>query len=455
VLLVRLYPDSYQQDGGYHYLFARWALEHPRNLVDVWGRPLFTALYALPARLGYSAAKLLTVAVCLGTAWHTARLAREHGLSRAELAVPLLFLQPSFLLLSSETMTEPLFALGLAIALRLHRAGRVGAGMRVVGLLPLARPEGFFVGVLWGVVVLFDRRAGASLWRRALSALQLAWGAAAWWVASWALTGDRLFILHNWPRNWNMQVVGADRGSLWQYGLIAGEVLAGPVLQGLFVLGLAALVLARRALLPIACLVLVAVLHSLFFRFGLFGSVGYARYLVSVSPPLALATLSGWNLLAGWARRVPAVLARAAGGLTLVAALVWCLAYVDGFGSSRDARAVDDMVAWFRAHPLPVRRFVWSQAYMSIRLGRDPLERPFFGGDRERNAELLRTSPPGTLVLWDAHTGPLFRKLTAEDIQRAGYRLVHHAGYTLPPRLPLRLGPDVGYQQELWLFYKE
>src|SRR5512142_3129134 len=81
-VLVRLYPDSYQQDGGFHYLFARHSLQNPRLLVDVWGRPLFTALYALPARFGYPVAKLATVAISLAAAWNTARLARAHGLER-------------------------------------------------------------------------------------------------------------------------------------------------------------------------------------------------------------------------------------------------------------------------------------------------------------------------------------------------------------------------------------
>src|SRR5512147_2502928 len=85
--LVRLYPDSYQADAGYHFLFARWGLAHPALLVDVWGRPLFGLLYTLPAQLGYPAAKLLTVAVSLATAWQTARLAQEEGLERPELAV--------------------------------------------------------------------------------------------------------------------------------------------------------------------------------------------------------------------------------------------------------------------------------------------------------------------------------------------------------------------------------
>ncbi|HUI25052.1 MAG TPA: hypothetical protein VL403_03120, partial [Candidatus Kryptonia bacterium] len=46
VAFALLYPDSYQQDGGYHYLVARWAWTHRINFVSVWGRPLFTFLYA-------------------------------------------------------------------------------------------------------------------------------------------------------------------------------------------------------------------------------------------------------------------------------------------------------------------------------------------------------------------------------------------------------------------------
>ena len=39
-VLVVLYPDSYQQDGGQHYLFARWAFDFPVYFVKVWARPV-------------------------------------------------------------------------------------------------------------------------------------------------------------------------------------------------------------------------------------------------------------------------------------------------------------------------------------------------------------------------------------------------------------------------------
>ncbi len=456
VALAFVFPDSYQQDGGHHFLGARWAFAHPRNLVGVWNRPLFTALYAIPAQLGYPAAKLLTVAVSLAAAWHTAWLARAHGLRRPELAVPLLFLQPSFLLLCSETMTEPLFALLLAVALRLHQAGRVHAAMWVAGLLPLVRPEGFFVGVLWGAFVLFHPGAGRNGLARALAVLRLAGGTAAWWLAALAITGDPLFIVHDWPTNWGSSY-SYGTGPLWHYLAIRHQLLAGPAMYAAFVLGIGGLVVRRRAGLAMASLALVAGMHSVFYRLEMFGSAGYARYLVCVAAPIALAALAGWNLVADWLVRRP-VLARAApvlGTVVLVYGLVHCLAYVDAFGTSRDARAIRDMYEWFQANPRPVKKLVFSQAYMSILFDRDPRERPRLGDDPGNAEAVLRRQPPGTLVFWDAHTGPRFHGLGASDIERAGYELLRARRYQLRPFLPYHLPWVENYRQEYFLFYKE
>ncbi len=452
-VLVTLYPDSYQQDGGFHYLFARWSFAHPHFLVEVWARPLFTALYALPSRLGYPAAKLLTVAVCLAAAWDAAQLARGYGMARAELAIPLLFLQPSFLLLSGDTMTEPLFALVLAIALRLRQAGRVRGAMWVAGLLPLARPEGFFVGVLWGVFALLDARAGAGLLRRALGALRLAAGTAAWWLASWLVTRDPLFILHNWPKNWGVSP-GSETGSLWNYALSQHELFAGPMV-GLFVIGLGVLLWTRRAALPVATTLLLAALHSVFYRFGLFGSLGYPRYLVCGSVPMALACLAGWSWVADRAAAVPRALRVGVAAVALLWAGVHALLYVDCFGSSRDARSVAAVYDWFRAHPQPVKKLSFSQAYMAIVFDRDPSERPPLGDDPEQNVQNLRRQPPGTLVFWDDRTGPQFHHIGPRELEQAGSELLHAEEVDEGPRLPVSMPSVRHYPQKFYLYYKK
>ena len=96
--MLFLFDDSCQQDGGQHYLFARWAWVHHELFVGVWSRPLYTSVYALPALIGYRAARTLTVLICLAVSYQTWRLAEDLKIDRAPLAIALVWLQPSFFL---------------------------------------------------------------------------------------------------------------------------------------------------------------------------------------------------------------------------------------------------------------------------------------------------------------------------------------------------------------------
>ncbi len=452
--LVAMYPDSYQQDGGQHYLFARWALDYPWFFVKVWARPLFQVVYALPAQLGYAVAKLVTVAVCLATGWHTFRLAEQLGIARAPLAIPLLWFQPSWLLLSHELMTEPLFALVFILGLRLHLSGRVAAGLWTASLMPLARPEGFFLGILWGVWILLDRRDPRPLWRRLPSTLRLAAGVALWWLAALLLTGNPLYILHNWPRDWSATSAANGTEPIWSY-LVRLPETVGPLLVIPFAVGLVALLRRRQYGALTSAFLVIFLLHSVFRAFGLFGDAGYPRYLVCVSPAMALITLSGWNALAEWLshRRM----ARALGVLGASASALVALVYVDAAEWSRDAWAVDATVARFREAPRPVHRLYASQRYMYAALDFSDNQDNPITGDRERNVRLLREAPPGTLIFWDEDIGPAWHHLEVKDIEALGYTLLRSDSYVLTGKLLSRSpGPffDYGYGPLLWHGWK-
>ncbi|HYI00952.1 hypothetical protein [Hyalangium sp.] len=451
VVLVRLFPDSYQQDGGQHYVFARWAFDYPWFFVKAWARPLFELVYAPPAQLGYSVAKLVTVALCLATGWHTFRLAEELGLARAHLVIPLLWFQPSWLLLCHELMTEPLFALVFILALRLHLSGRVNAGMWVASLLILARPEGFFLGILWGVWILLDRRNPRPLWRRLPSTLRLAAGFALWWLASVLLTGNPLFILHDWPKDWNATNSAYGTEPIWSYVFRLPEIV-GPLLALPLVVGLGVLLLRRRLVEATSAFLTLFLLHSVFRTFGLFGDAGYPRYLVCVSPAMALITLAGWNALAEWLPRRRLV--SALGALVLGASALAALLYVDAAEWSRDAWAIDATLARFREAPRPVHRFHASQRYMYAALDYDPKQAPPLTGDREHNVRLLREAPPGTLIFWEDQLGHAWHHLTAADIEALGYTLLRSDSYVLPGKLLTRSpGPFFDYGYGPWMWY--
>src|ERR1700741_2879164 len=168
VLLIFLFPGSPEQDVDYHFCVARPAWVDHSYFVDVWGRPLFTALFAPVALLGFIPARFFALAISVAAAWQTYRLACDLRMSCAWLVFPFLLGQQTFFELYSNLFTEPLFALVLVIALRHHFSGRIKSGMLVASLLPLARPEGVFVCLLWGawVLILLERqrslRAGNS-----------------------------------------------------------------------------------------------------------------------------------------------------------------------------------------------------------------------------------------------------------------------------------------------------
>jgi hypothetical protein len=190
--LVILYPDSYQQDGGHHFIFARWAWQHPELFVSVWQRPLFSLVHAVPALGGYEVSRCWAVMISTAGAAMTWLTARRMGLANSWRCIPFYLLQPALFLMWGDTMTEPLFATVLSAALLAHFSGRLRLGAVLASLLIGARPEGAFVALVWGLMMLGNPALAKSLLCRARCSLLLAVGLVSWVLAAWAISGDRL-----------------------------------------------------------------------------------------------------------------------------------------------------------------------------------------------------------------------------------------------------------------------
>jgi hypothetical protein len=286
--------------------------------------------------------------------------------------------------------------------------------------------------------------------------LLLATGMMLWWLAAYLIMRDPLWIVHDWPTDWQPDGKANGTGPIWWYAALL-PLIVGPLLIAPFIVGLWRLLRRREFMCGVSAFLVLFVAHSLMFWRGWFGSAGYARYFVCVSPAVALIALAGWNELAerraeffGSARR--SLAATAIAGSFLISVF-----YVDGWKFTRDARAVDEMFQWFRANERPVARLICSQAYMWIVFDRDQWERPAFTADREHNLALIRQSPPHTLVFWDEETGPKWYGLRAGDFESAGYSRLKSQAFILEGlffRLPWDRfgGPRV---QHMSLLYKD
>jgi hypothetical protein len=489
--MLFLFDDSCQQDGPQHYLFARWAWVHHELFVGVWSRPLYTSIYAFPALIGYRAARLLTVLICLAIAHQTWRLAEDLRIDRSPLSIPLVWLQPSFFLFCADNMTEPIFALVYVIALRLHHRGRLKAGMIVASLIILARPEGFFLGVLWGLWALKDRwrereterhRDGETgrrgdgeieRWgsksldhprrrvspspRLPISLLLLATGAFAWWLAALAITGDPLFIKHNWPSDWPMTGTVYGAAGLYAYPIRLPEVV-GLFLLPPFFYGLFKLLKHRRLYTLTSSFLLLFILHTILRAFGLLGSAGYPRYLVAISPAIALITLTGWNEMAKLFARASLFFRTAGAGLIIAISAFTNFLYADGAEWSRDARAISAVHSWFQSQPdkPPISRLIWSHPYSCILFDCDPWMNPRFTREREVDLKTLRECEAGAMVVWDEQVGPKWSGLRAKDFEEAGFVRLYAQSFTLKGYILDRAWFGIGgpRAQTIYLLYK-
>jgi hypothetical protein len=429
-ILIFLFPGFPEQDSGYHFVMARTAWHQPVYFVDVWARPLYTLAFSGPVLLGFTAARFFALAISLLIAWQTWKLALDLRLQRAWLTLPLLLAQPTFFELFTDLLTEPLFALILVVALRLHWQGRIKIGMAVASLLPLARPEGVFLCLLWGGWVWNARRQTARrVSLRTASLPLLATGTVLWWAAAFTITGDPLFIVHNWPTHWQQGIYG--HSSILGYSSRAWE-FAGPLLVLFLLIGLLRLLWSKKHASITAAWLLFFLLHSVLRAYGLFGEAGYPRYMVSLAPATAVITLIGWNTLFSWRnewfRRARPIV----GSIVIISSLVISFLYLDSLVWTRDFVAIREMLTWFEQNHRPVRRLIWSDVGMCIQTNNDLNSAPALSEDRERNLNVLQNAPSQTLVFWDDNIGPKWFGLRAQEIQNAGFQLLRVRQYTMP-----------------------
>src|SRR4051812_40449783 len=133
-----------EADSCTHYLYARFAFTEPHYLVNVWGRPLCTGLYALPAlfarRAGVRAASL-ALALCCGFLAHA--IARRQRFRWPALALIFTLAQPLVFLHSFSELTELPFAALIGAAFLAYQRRQFLLMTCLVALSPLGRPEGF------------------------------------------------------------------------------------------------------------------------------------------------------------------------------------------------------------------------------------------------------------------------------------------------------------------------
>jgi hypothetical protein len=250
-----------------------------------------------------------------------------------------------------------------------------------------------------------------------------------WWTVALAITGDPLFLVHNWPTHWQNGIYG--HGSILSYSARAWE-FTGPLLVFFLLVGLLHLLWLNKHGSITTAWLLLFLLHSVFRAYGFFGEAGYPRYMVSVAPATAIITLVGWNTLAAWQKKRSRPLWSTIRFVLITGSVVISFLYLDSFTWTRDFVAIREMLTWSKQNHRPVSRLIWSDVGICIQTNNDLSTAPAMSEDRDRNLKLLQYAPPQTLVFWDDNIGPKWFGLNAQEIQNTGFQLLRVRQYALP-----------------------
>lgn len=424
-------------DACTHYLFARWSLREPHHLVSVWGRPLCTGLYALPAALvGRVGVQVTSAALAAIIAVLTTLVARGQGLKRPELAGIFVLAQPLVFLHSFSELTELPFAALVAGALLAYQRRRFAVLAILCGLMPLGRPEGFGFVLLAGGGLILHRH-----WRwLPLLVLPLI----AWNYAGWLLTGrggpSWQWLINAWP--YSDRSTYAPGHPLHFVGLL--PMLVGPLVFPALFVGIGRAVSGclspvasngrkhhrqlatgnrQLQLLILAIPLGVLLVHSLLYWLGRMASNGELRYLMVATPMWALLVAMGWEWVFERMRWKYAVTAAGVAAiLPLGANFFW---RVIPLTNSTDWKTGQALAEWYangpysRSHPHLMASHISLYYFTDISTS-DP-QRARYWGPKE-----IARRPPGTILIWDPvyglYNADATLSVTTRQIEEAGWR---------------------------------
>jgi hypothetical protein len=472
-----------EADAITHYLYARFAISEPHYLVNVWGRPLCTGLYALPAYFfGRIGVRIVSLILALGVSWTAYAIAKGQKHRWPALAMMFTLAQPLLFLHSFSELTELPFALILGLAFLAYQRKQFFWMALLVAISPLGRPEGFgFIGLAAVALVLHRQWAIIPF---------LFVGLLGWTYAGWQVFGSPrydssmplpfhglLWLKHEWPYAGDSLY---ERGNIFKYLALLPAVVS-PFLFPAMVVGLfspSPLAGEGRGEGAAPCdnsgtnadrcptphpnplpqgergsRILIAVIpfliltgHSILHALGKMASSGELRYLLIVAPFWALLAARGWEWLSTRLDlqspiRIAAILCVLP---CLIQVKVEFKGYTFGY-QTLPLKLNDDMLAakrfaeWYKAWPEREKypRLMASHPGTYLFLNKSPTDPSESVAWFETN---FRTPPNGVVLAWDDVYG-LYNADARRSVRRAELDAVGWVGMLQPWIWDNRISP--------------
>lgn len=404
-------------DSVTHYLFAKYAPQHPELYFHHWAKPVFVLLASPFAQFGFDGMKLFNALASLITILLTYRIAERLKLQNSYAVALMLVFSPLYFVLTFSGLTEPLFAAFLAGGIYLSISRNYLAAVILVSFLPFVRSEGLILLGVFGIYFMIKQKWRLLPW--------FATGHIVYSIAGCFAHHDLLWVFRKIPYARLDSVYG--RGELLHFSSQLFYILGLPALV-LFLLGIISIVKdiikgKSTRVIPIVIFggfLCFFIAHSLFWYLGIFGSMGLTRVFICVIPLMALMMLKGFNLLTEELIPHNKNLRTIFQAVVLLYIIVFPFTKTHGaivfdrdLNLNIDQKTATEVAKYIREQEIPMPRIACDAPYLYIALNIDPF-------DPLKRIELtpdnLKVLQPGDLVIWDNNFALLDHKIKKEDL---------------------------------------
>jgi hypothetical protein len=436
-------------DGLMHYSITRFAPKHPELFLDHWGKPLFTTLAAPFAQFGIKGVVLLNILLFVLTARALVSILHTYRLPHAAMAPLFLASVPVYYQTVMSGLTEVLFAAVAIISLWAFAKQRFWLTALLVGFLPFARSEAYFLVPLFAALLLLRKQ-----W---LALLLIAVAPFVMSLIGWHIFDDFWWIINNNPYTGARDIYGqGDLGHFVKNGnSIFGLGLSIFIIPGFFYLPWA-LANGRQSKnqvygLAFAASVSVIAAHSVFWWKGLYGSLGLFRVLATIVP---YALVVGWFAYGALAKKFIRPILPAAVLFLLVVLNIhslWVFQPIAKKTSNYEELAIE-LRNWYQQSPYANNPNVWFMHpvigyYLNIDLFEKLDSRKFWHLNKIKPSNSVRENG---LIIYDEAHSPNEGAVSKE-------RLFADSDLTLVYRDSLRVGEaqNVTHASKVLVFAKK
>ncbi|CAN5185570.1 hypothetical protein BH09BAC5_BH09BAC5_23530 [soil metagenome] len=404
-------------DSIMHFLFAKYAPQHPALYFDHWAKPVFVLLASPFAQFGFNGMKVFNALCVLLTIYFTYRICEKMKYLNSYAVAIFLVFSPMYFILTFSGLTEPLFALFLSLGIYLIVSGNYAAAIILISFLPFVRSEGLILLGVFGLYLLIRKK-----WK--LIPL-LSIGHIVYSIAGYFVYKDIFWVFHKIPYARLDAVYG--RGELTHFAGQLYYILGLPSLF-LFISGFICIIRniikgtfsTRMLILVYGGFLSFFIAHSLFWYLGIFGSMGLTRVFICVIPLMTIIMLKGFNM---WTEEL---FPKRKNILRYVQ--IALIGYVMLFPFTKTHGAIiperdltrsieqntsQEIQKFFNEQGITPKRIACVAPYLAMELNFDPFDN---AKHTDLNPENLKQMNSGDMIIWDNHFALKDNKITRESI---------------------------------------